>query len=273
MTTLVPPITIRELSSLADYDACVALQDETWGHGFSERVPGAILRVSQKIGGVAAGAFDADGRMLGFVFGMTGLQHGQPVHWSDMLAVRPDARGLGLGERLKAHQRDVVVPLGVHRMLWTADPLVARNAHFNINHLGAFPEEYVENMYGENTGSVLHGAMPTDRFVYHWALDAIQTVPPRTGRADPHDTAIPIAIAIEPDGTPVAVPTVDAAEVRITIPHDLSAVQTTSLDLARAWRIAVRAAFTARFAQGLVVTRFVRGHDDRLPYYVLSATR
>jgi predicted GNAT superfamily acetyltransferase len=273
MTTHAPPIIIRELSSLADYDACVALQDDTWGHGFSERVPGAILRVSQKIGGVAAGAFDANGRMLGFVFGMTGLQHGQPVHWSDMLAVRPEARGLGLGELLKAHQRDVVLPLGVHTMLWTADPLVARNAHFNINHLGAFPGEYVENMYGEHTGSVLHGAMPTDRFVYHWALDAQVAVSTRSGRAEPEDAALPLAIAIEPDGTPLAIPTADATAVRVTIPHDLSAVQATSLDRARAWRIAVRAAITARFAQGLMVTRFVRGHDDNLPYYVLSATR
>jgi len=269
----VPSITIRELSSRADYDACIALQDDTWGHGFSERVPGAILRVSQKIGGVAAGAFDSNDRMLGFVFGMTGLQHGRPVHWSDMLAVRPEARGLGLGEALKAHQRDVVVPLGVHRMLWTADPLVARNAHFNINHLGAFPAEYVENMYGENTGSILHGAMPTDRVVYHWELTATGAAPVRSGAADAGDSTLPQAIAAQPDGTPVAVPTVDAAAVRITIPHDLSAVQAVNLDLARAWRIAARAAFTARFAQGLLVTRFVRGHDDRLPYYVLSATR
>ncbi len=273
MTTPAPTITIRELSSLADYDACVALQDDTWGHGFSERVPGAILRVSQKIGGVAAGAFDPHGRLLGFVFGMTGLQQGLLVHWSDMLAVRPEARGLGLGERLKQHQRDAVGLLGVQRMLWTADPLVARNAHFNINHLGALPAEYVENMYGENTGSVLHGAMPTDRFVYHWKLDSNDTPPRRAGAAEPHDAALPSAITIERDGTPVAVPTDDEAAVRIVIPHDLSTVQAANPALARAWRIAVRTAFTMRFAHGFVVWRFVRGHNDSLPYYVLSATR
>ncbi len=267
-----PVVSIREFASLADYDACVALQDETWGHGFSERVPGAILRVAQKIGGVSAGAFDATGRMLGFVFGMTGVQHGELVHWSDMLAVRPEARGLGLGERLKAYQRDFVRPHGVHRMLWTADPLVARNAHFNINHLGAFPVEYVENMYGDNTGSVLHGAMPTDRFVYHWDLDR-DSATVRSGRADADDASIPTAISVAPGGTPVAVPTVDAARVRISVPHDLTAVQSASAERALAWRIAVRAAFITRFAQGLVVTRFVRGRDDALPYYVLSTPR
>ena len=41
------------------------------GYSFSERVPPTILMVSQRIGGVTAGAFDGAGRMLGFVFGMT----------------------------------------------------------------------------------------------------------------------------------------------------------------------------------------------------------
>ena len=263
-------LTIRDLASLADYEACVALQDEIWGHGFSERVPGAILRVSQKIGGVTAGAFTADHQLIGFVFGMTGIKDRQLVHWSDMLAVRPDARGLGLGDVLKQHQADAVRRLGVALMFWTADPLVARNAHFNINHLGAFPREYVENMYGEHTGSVLHGAMPTDRFVYHWQLDGRGQT--RAGRPAEGDAGLPAAITIRADGTPIAVTPVDAPHVRVPLPHDLTVVQAASGDRALAWRIAVRAAFT-RLRDGYAVTRFVRGTDDALPYYVLSAPR
>lgn len=268
-----PTFTIRDFVSLDDYDACVALQDDTWGHGFSERVPGAILRVAQKIGGVSAGAFATDGTLLGFVFGMTGIRHGELVHWSDMLAVRPDARGLGLGERLKQYQRDAVTPLGVRTMLWTADPLVARNAHFNVNTLRAVPAEYVENMYGGNTGSVLHGAMPTDRFVYRWALDRTGEDRPLTDDPAAGDSRIPAAISFEPDGTPVAVPTGDARSVRIFVPDDLSAVQASSADRALAWRIAVRAAFTTRLDRAFSVTRFVRSQGDELPYYVLHASR
>ena len=73
MPTASRQITIRDLVSLADYEACVALQRDTWGQEFSESVPTAILSVSQKIGGVTAGAFDDTGRLVGFVFGMTGL--------------------------------------------------------------------------------------------------------------------------------------------------------------------------------------------------------
>src|SRR4026209_2359545 len=97
-------IVIRRVETQAEYEECVRIQDETWGAGFSERVPSAILKVAQYLGGVTAAALDgeaADARILGFVFGMTGIRDGHLVHWSDMLAVRPEARDHGIGRRLK----------------------------------------------------------------------------------------------------------------------------------------------------------------------------
>ncbi|MES3033729.1 MAG: hypothetical protein V4813_06995 [Gemmatimonadota bacterium] len=263
--------TLRHFDTLADYDACVALQDDTWGHGFTERVPGAILRVAQKIGGVAAGAFDEHDRLMGFVFGMTGVQDGALVHWSDMLAVRPEARGTGLGAQLKHFQRDALLPLSVRLMIWTADPLVARNAHFNITHLGATPAAYVENMYGAHTGSVLHGALPTDRLVYHWDLPASSAWHPGDGRPCAADDALPDAIVLSPDGTPGVVDTGSALVVRVRIPHDFSAVHAAGAERALAWRLAVRHALGGRLERGDRVTHFVRGHDTSLPYYVVAA--
>jgi predicted GNAT superfamily acetyltransferase len=267
MSSTTTPIEIREFGSLEEYDACVALQDDTWGHGFSERVPGAILRVAQKIGGVAAGGFDPDGRLLGFVFGMTGVRDGALVHWSDMLAVRPQARGSGLAEQLKQYQRTAVRALGVRTMLWTADPLVARNAHFNINRLGALPREYVPNMYGANTGSVLHGAMPTDRFVYHWDLDADHS---QTAALPEGHSGAPAAISVSRDGTPVAVATPGAAVVCISVPQELTLVQAESSARALEWRMAVRTAFQ-RLADGFRVVGFVRpSTPGALPGYILA---
>lgn len=265
--------TVRHFSTLGDYAACVALQDATWGAGFAERVPGAILQVAQKLGGVAAGAFDADGELAAFVFGMSGPYDGTLVHWSDMLAVRPADRGQGLGEILKRFQRDTVMPLGIDLMLWTADPLVARNAHFNVNRLGAVPAEYVENLYGEHTGSILHGAMPTDRAIYRWSLRASMSFAGRSGAADASDATTPAAITINADGVPIAITANDPVDVLIPIPHDLSHVQARSAEQALAWRMAVRSAFSQHFTRGMVVTRFVRGTPYSLPYYVLSAPR
>ncbi|MGH9428441.1 MAG: GNAT family N-acetyltransferase, partial [Terriglobia bacterium] len=142
---------MRRLSSLEDYDACVRLQQETWGAGFTENVPATILKVSQRIGGVTAGAFDKSGAMAGFVFGLTGWKNGKPVHWSDMLAVKPELRNSGLGRILKLYQRELVIPLGIKEIYWTFDPLVAKNAHLNLNKLGAEVFEYVPDMYPDNS--------------------------------------------------------------------------------------------------------------------------
>jgi predicted GNAT superfamily acetyltransferase len=258
---------IRDFASQADYDACIALQYATWGDGFAERVPGAILQVAQKLGGIAAGAFADDGALLGFVFGMTGVRNGEVVHWSDMLAVRADARGIGLGEQLKRYQQDALQRAGIRVMFWTADPLVARNAHFNINTLGARPVEYVENMYGENTGSPLHGRMPTDRVVYRWVSDAVAPTP----LADL--PSAPALIELDADGTPAhrTLPG-DAVACRIAVPHDLQRVQAASSVRALAWRLAVREAFHTAFARGWRVTGFVRGDSEQSSSYVLSAS-
>ncbi|MDQ3998314.1 MAG: hypothetical protein M3303_15000, partial [Gemmatimonadota bacterium] len=101
-------VDIRPLRTTQELLACVELQRATWGDAFSDLVPASILKVSQRVGGVAAGAFDAEGGLLGFVFGLTGIERGRVVHWSDMLAVREDARDLGLGRMLKEYQRDAV---------------------------------------------------------------------------------------------------------------------------------------------------------------------
>lgn len=260
-------ITIRDLATLEEYQECCEIQEETWGRGFSERVPGAILRVSQKIGGVTAGAFNADGRMVGFVFGMTGIRDGRLAHWSDMLAVREEARGHHIGDQLKHFQREKVRALGVEVMFWTFDPLVARNAHFNINRLGARPVEYVVDMYGSNTGSALHGKLPTDRVVLGWEIDS-RHVPwlgmdaPREGDGD-----TPMINPLRNGGSPAVELADQAPLVRVQIPHDATALdEASALD----WRFAVRDAFQHYLGQGYQVNRFVRCGSKALPYYVFS---
>jgi predicted GNAT superfamily acetyltransferase len=231
-------IVLRRVETREEYADCVRMQDEVWGAGFAERVPATILAITQKVGGVTAGAFGPDGRLLGFVFGLTGVRGGRLVHWSDMLAVRPEARDRGLGTRLKRYQRDLVRPLGVETMLWTFDPLVARNAHLNLNHLGARVAEYVRDMYGSETGSALHGALGTDRFIAEWDLTG--AAPPAGGAPDP---SAPVVNAPSPDGAPTDGPLVDAPTVRVQIPDDIHAVLAADPAVARRWREATRRAF------------------------------
>src|SRR5215472_9753647 len=162
-------IEIRPLVTPRELHACVELQHATWGREFTDVVPASILKVAQRVGGVVAGAFGPSNDLLGFVFGLTGVERGRIVHWSDMLAVRPEARNLGVGRRLKEFQRRSVQALGGEVIYWTYDPLVARNAHLNFNVFGVRIAEYVEDMYGE-TDSPLHAGIGTDRFIVAWPV-------------------------------------------------------------------------------------------------------
>lgn len=263
-------LTIREFASLDEYQACVAFQEETWGRGFSERVPGAILHVGQEIGGVSAGAFEPTGRLVGFVFGLTGVRDGALVHWSDMLAVLPEYRNRHLGERLKQYQAQRVVDLGVRTMLWTYDPLVARNAHFNINRLRAFPADYRPDMYGSNTGSTLHGGLPTDRFVVAWDLTRALGQPPGDDAPAADDDALRLLNPVGPTGAPCVVHSGGADTVRIQVPRDSHHVLSSSPELAAAWRYTVREIVAPLLADGYRVARFVRARGDVLPYYVFT---
>jgi predicted GNAT superfamily acetyltransferase len=265
-----PFVTIRDLASLEEYQECCEIQEETWGRGFSERVPAAILRVSQMIGGVTAGAFAASGRMVGFVFGMTGIRDGRLAHWSDMLAVREEARGHHIGDLLKHYQREKVRDIGVEVMFWTFDPLVARNAHFNINRLGARPVQYVVDMYGANTGSALHGRMPTDRVIIGWELDHPHMPTPGMDAPRNGDERSPLVNPVEASGRPRLELSDGAPQVRVQVPHDSAAIRASDEDRALEWRHVVRDAFSHYLDRGYVVNRFVRRGSDALPYYVFT---
>jgi predicted GNAT superfamily acetyltransferase len=266
-------VLIRRVETQAEYDECVRIEDEIWGSGFNERVPTTILRVSQYLGGVTAAAFEPDdGRMLGFVFGMTGVQDGRLVHWSDLLAVRREARDRGLGRRLKLFQRSLVIPLGVTRMLWTFDPLVARNAHLNLNALGASVTEYIPDMYGSDTGSSLHSSVGTDRFVVAWDLTREPGAPRDGAGAEllPADSLV--VNPMEPERTGASLRTGDTLrEAYVVIPGDIQQVIATAPEKARAWRERTREAFLWYLGQGHRVTGFHRAGDHG--FYHLSRPR
>lgn len=292
--------TIRPLVGPEELKACVALQEETWGEGFSERVPPALLKVAQMLGGVAAGAWSADGTLDGFVFGMTGVRDGEVVHWSDMLAVRRGIRDEGVGTSLKAYQRQVLLEQGVHRMFWTFDPLQARNAHINFTKLGIFVREYVHDMYGE-TDSPLHRGIGTDRFVALWLMDServaarlaggergpgaeeVRNVPVALGEAEApageegagaarssgaRAPGPPPTRGIPRPGAPVL--GLSDARLRVAIPADISRIMAASMELAVAWREVTRSVLTHYLERGYEVRELVRG--ERTSDYLLEET-
>ncbi|MEX2283105.1 MAG: hypothetical protein WEE89_11540 [Gemmatimonadota bacterium] len=254
-------IELRQLATHEEFVQAVELQRITWGAQFRDVVPAAIMKVTQRVGGIAAGAFNGHGELLGLVYGLSGFYDGRIAHWSHMLAVRPEHRDHGLGRKLKEYQRSELLAAGIEWIYWTVDPLIARNAHFNLNRLGVEVREYVPDMYGD-TGSTLH-AFGTDRFVVAWPVRS-----DRGSRIGDHGSRIG-----DHSNAPVLNKSDDAALacaltqplVRVEIPVDIEKL---SLDDARAWRQSTRRAFLAALKNDFVVSGFIRDDDGRA-YYLL----
>ncbi len=264
MSTSGAGLTLRPLEGAAEFAACVSLQEHTWGPGFAERVPESILRIAQETGGIASGAFDADGRLIGFVFGITGWVDGAPIHWSDMLAVVPDERNRGIGIELKLHQRNVLLERGVTTVAWTFDPLEARNAHLNLSRLGAVAQEYRRDAY-TGSDSPLHAGIGTDRLVARWLLDSPRVAGRTSGSTAPPSHAdiesVPLLNPSLPGDLPACAAPVtlpDVPAIRIAVPADIQMLRDRDVRLAQRWRANTRASFEAAFEAGFVARELVR---------------
>jgi len=165
--------------------------------------------------------------------------------------------------------------LGVTRMYWTYDPLVARNAHFNINRLGARVSEYVPDMYGTDTGSAMHGGVGTDRFIVVWPIaSANGDAPSASGTAAGRmpDRA-PVLNEGAIDGRHFDVARFDGAlpaALRIEIPSDIARLQAESVADAVRWRANTRQAFQWALARGYHVDWFEHGAETGRDFYRLS---
>jgi predicted GNAT superfamily acetyltransferase len=267
-------VEIRPLQDWQELLACVNLQLHTWGEG--DVVPASLLLAAQKAGGIVAGAFDANGQLVGALLGFPTVRGGRIGHWSHMLAVRDSRRDQGLGRLLKSYQRDQLLRAGVSTVHWTYDPLEARNAHFNLNRLGAEVESHDCDLYGSGEGNLLHRGIGTDRFVVTWRLDSRRVREALAGKPPAWDNEAeraPIVNTTPQDagagGAPNRCEACDAVIVRIEIPADIQVVKEGSLDLARRWRRSTREAFEHYLERGYVVEAFHRDPMTRRCCYLL----
>src|SRR5436853_1731757 len=167
-------IQIRKCKTLEEFHGCVELQRQIWGEADLEVEPVTMFVVAAHTGGQVLGAFDG-GRMIGYTLAVVGLHDGVPYLHSHMTGVLSGYRGRGVGRRLKLFQRDEALSRGIRLIQWTFDPLELRNAHFNLNRLGAICREYHPNLYGV-TSSPLHRGLETDRLLVEWQLDSARVV-------------------------------------------------------------------------------------------------
>jgi predicted GNAT superfamily acetyltransferase len=262
--------------------------------------PAAAVGASSRDG--AADCTGADSHLVGFVLGLTGVRPaaGPPLpspafpgaaappagtsaapprpevfHWSHMLAVHPSVRDLGLGRRLKAFQRELLLSIGVTTMEWTFDPLEARNANLNLNILRAEVAEYVEDMYKGEEGSELARGIGTDRFIVSWRLagEPVRAAADRGWRTedaiDERFTGAPqVASAdLAAAGGP---PLPDERRVAVEVPARIQELKEADPARALAWRLGTRRAFETFLGRGYRVISFFRDATGRC-FYGLEA--
>jgi predicted GNAT superfamily acetyltransferase len=280
-------VVIRELDSLAELDAMVALFDEVWepeDGNLSIQVD--LLRALTKAGNYASGAYDlASGEMLGACVGFFGPPARAELH-SHIAGVRAAGLGRSVGFALKVHQRAWCLRRDVRVIAWTYDPLIRRNGYFNLVKLGARPAEYLRNFYGV-MDDVINGGTETDRMLVHWDLRSDLAVEACAGRwraasfAAERERGAAVALSAGPDGAPRGGLALDgpalnglardglalngARTLLVGVPADIEAMRRSDPALAGAWRSALREVLSPLLGGAGRVTGF-----DRSGGYVVS---
>jgi predicted GNAT superfamily acetyltransferase len=240
-------VELRPLTSIADAEAILAVMTATWGP--YQSLPREEILALAYSGNVPHGAFDGD-ELIGFVLGWAGVdEDGLHLH-SHMLAALPDRRHRGVGYALKLAQRERCLERGIRVVRWTFDPLVARNAYFNLHKLGAVGDRFHRDFYGPMEDAINRGDR-SDRLVVRWDLQ--QEPGPPAAVSTPAE----VALGAAPDGSPQRHPTgAGATHVRTVVPREHLPMRGEQPDVAKAWRDVVADVFEELFGQGLVPTDF-----------------
>ena len=235
--------TIRECTTIEEFDRCVALQREAFGLPDLELSPRRHLIVSRQASGWTLGAFVAD-RLVGFVHHLAAVRgNNEILGYSHMMAVAKDYQNKGVGARLKWAQRERALRDGRKLIKWTWDPMMARNAHFNLNRLGAVVETFLDNFYGIDygAGEDERPGLPTDRLSATWEIDSARVHALADGEELPFE------------GKRVGT---------IAIPADWSALVKRDVQQARDEQTRVRDEFHKAFAEKLICAGFERGQEQ-----------
>lgn len=228
-----PGFGIRSLATVVEVVAASQVLADVWG-GDRGGMPPNLLRALAHSGNYAVGLYDGD-RMVGASVAFFAAPAERSMH-SHITGVLPGHQSQGLGRVIKQHQREWALARGVGHITWTFDPLVARNAHFNLRVLGTRVTDYLVDHYGQMDDGINRGDQ-TDRIMVSWALAA----------------------------PPVPTPGDDRVVASVEIPHDIEAIRRESPADAAAWRARVRDGILAHLADGLEIG----GFDDARGYLLV----
>ena len=236
-------VQIRLLGDVDEFALVADLFQSIWAkQGENSPVNVETLRALSKAGSYVGGAFE-HGELVGACFGFFAAPDQRALH-SHIAGVSHRMRGRSVGFALKVHQRAWALAEGLDEISWTFDPLISRNAYFNLVKLAAMPTSYHRNFYG-HMADALNGSDDTDRMLVTWRLHDPQVVAASHGTPELaafDEQAISRAeplLGIGDDLDPVIHRT-DARLVRVALPRDIEALRIADPERATRWRLALR---------------------------------
>ncbi len=259
---------VRQLDGLTELKAVPQLYQRIWRPGGTTGpVTTELLLAMAKAGSYVGGAFDGD-ELVGACIGFFAPPASEALH-SHIAGVSARMRGRSVGFALKLHQRAWALLRGVGEVCWTFDPLVRRNASFNIGKLAAEPTEYLANFYGQMDDGI-NGSDESDRLLVSWRLNAPDVVAACSSQrrianaAAERAAGAVLALDISSSGRPVAGRT-DADTVLVAVPADIEQLRVADGSCAAAWRSSVREVLGGLLADGARVRGF-----DRAGWYIVD---
>jgi len=197
--------------------------------GGADPIPADVITAIIHAGGYASLASQIINGKKQFVGGSLAIvgNYQRKLH-SHVTGVIDAVTNTGVGRALKDHQWLWAKENNFSAISWTFDPLVRRNAHFNLIVLGAKVVKYCQNYYGE-INDLINVGDQTDRLVVERQVEEL-TVAPRG------------SICIAKDG-----------DLIIATPLDIVAVRNTDRDTATRLRLEQRTSFESALANSFSV--------------------
>jgi predicted GNAT superfamily acetyltransferase len=266
-------VDVVPLEDLDTLRAASWLFADVWGTSSDDaQVPPELLRAMVHAGNYAAGAY-ADGDLIGAVVGFLGTDEDGPYLHSHILGVSTKHRGSNVGFALKLDQRAWALEHGLSKVTWTFDPLVRRNAFFNLQKLGADATTYYESFYGSMTDGINMGD-ESDRLLIVWNLDSPRVVQASSGRLDEPQrdelVAAGASVVLATNGDAPQAQPIEGTTVLCETPEDIVSMRRNEPQVAMRWRHALRETLGDAMREGFVVSGFTRsgwyvldrsGHD------------
>lgn len=265
-------VEVGELVAVGELHAAADLFIDIWGpRPDGPPISRDLLRAFAHTGNYVAGA-SVGSRLVGASVGFLGKGGGITKLHSHVTGLAPDVQQRGIGFALKLHQRAWALAHDLPVITWTFDPLVRRNAFFNLTKLGAEATAFHANFYGEMPDRI-NGGDESDRCDVVWdagghraALASTSSLPePDVGNL--LSGGAQAVLEDRGDGQPRTGAL--AGDVRLAwIPPDVVELRRRAPEVARAWRLALRETLGASVEEG-----FVAAAMSRAGWYVLERRR